>query len=546
MSTPAAFLDGETNLFQETLNAPDSRCKAFSDRADGAGWSEGVGLVVLKRRSDAERDGDRILAVIKGSAINQDGHSQGITAPNGPSQERVIQRALALAGLEPEDVDAIEAHGTGTALGDPIEAGALANVFSGSEESRGHKLWLGSSKSNIGHAQAAAGVLGVIKMVLAFEHELLPKTLHCEQPSPHIEWESSGLELLQEAQAWPRREGRVRRAGVSSFGISGTNAHLILEEAPRSRRETRTLALPDGLPLLISARTPEALREQARRWAHYLATEPEYDSVLRTAALHRTHFEYRAFCQGSGVDDARAALEALARDEGHTALRTGQARRQIGKTVLVFPGQGAQWQGMGRALLEESPVFAARIAECEAALSPYLDFSLQAVLRGDDGAPGLETIEVVQPALFAMSVALAALWQDLGIEPEAVVGHSQGEIAAAVVAGAITLDDGARVIALRSRLLASLVGQGGMLQVEMAPGSLESRLGEWPGLEVAVVNTPTSELRRRLLPQGGGGLRLSLGGDGPHPGRAAESAQGHQVQGSHHCDAEHRQWQAGG
>src|SRR5262245_27490278 len=292
--------------------APDGRCKSFSDGADGAGWSEGCGVLVLKRQSDAERDGDAILALIRGSAVNQDGRSQGLTAPNGPSQQRVIRAALSASGLEPSDIDAVEAHGTGTSLGDPIEAGALAAVF-GSTRSDARPLWLGSSKSNLGHTQAAAGVLGVMKMVLSLQHELLPKTLHAQTPSSHIAWEGSGLSLLQEARPWPRDASRVRRAGVSSYGISGTNAHVVLEVA--QARDAAAIAdeaaaLP---PLLVSGRDEAALRAQAGRYADWLSAHADVDwsDVVSTAAMHRTHFAARASVMTQGASEAVEALCAL-------------------------------------------------------------------------------------------------------------------------------------------------------------------------------------------------------------------------------------------
>ena len=343
-------------------HGPDGRCKAFSAAADGAGWSEGCGILVLKRRSDAERDGDEILALVRGSAVNQDGRSQGLTAPNGPSQQRVIRAALSASGLSADAIDVVEAHGTGTSLGDPIEAGALAAVF-GPTRGEDRPLWLGSSKSNLGHTQAAAGVLGVIKMVLSLQHELLPKTLHAEHPSEQIEWEGSGLSLLQEARAWPRDASRVRRAGVSSFGISGTNAHVVLEEAPargaaagrrtarRSRREQRGLPMP----LLVSGRDEAALRAQAGRYADWLSRHPDVDwsAVLRTAALHRTHFAARASVSARHASEASEALRALGEGRSHAAVSLGEAKDEHGgKLAFLFTGQGAQQLGMGRALFE--------------------------------------------------------------------------------------------------------------------------------------------------------------------------------------------------
>ena len=372
MSTPSALVA----LGPDNGMAPDGRCKAFSAAADGAGWSEGCGILVLKRRSDAERDGDEILALVRGSAVNQDGRSQGLTAPNGPSQQRVIRAALSASGLSADAIDVVEAHGTGTSLGDPIEAGALAAVF-GPSRGEERPLWLGSSKSNLGHTQAAAGVLGVIKMVLSMQHELLPKTLHAERPSKQIEWEGSGLSLLQEARAWPRDASRVRRAGVSSFGISGTNAHVVVEEAPSpAARELNGAATAEEassrlpMPLLVSGRDEAALRAQAGRYADWLSRHPDVDwgAVLSTAALHRTHFTSRASVAVRHASEAVEALQALGEGRSPAAVSLGEAKAR-GRVVFVFPGQGSQWTSMGRALLAESPVFAETIAACEAALS---------------------------------------------------------------------------------------------------------------------------------------------------------------------------------
>ncbi|MFJ8547382.1 type I polyketide synthase, partial [Streptomyces sp. NPDC093586] len=321
MSTPRLFVE-----FSRLKGmAPDGRCKSFSALADGAGWSDGCGILVLKRLSAAERDGDRVLAVIRGSAVNQDGRSQGLTAPNGPSQQRVIQDALAASRLTPADIDAVEAHGTGTPLGDPIEAGALAEVF-GPERTPDRPLYLGSSKSNIGHAQAAAGVAGVMKMVLALQHDTLPKTLYADEPSPHIQWDDSGLALLDEARPWAAQAGRVRRAGVSSFGLSGTNAHVVLEEAPhRESAEPAAEAGHGPLPVVVSGRDEAALRAQAGRWADRLegAGDTALLDVAATAARHRTHFEHRAGVTAGSVAEAVVALRALAGGRAHPDVVEG-------------------------------------------------------------------------------------------------------------------------------------------------------------------------------------------------------------------------------
>ncbi|MGW3109405.1 SDR family NAD(P)-dependent oxidoreductase, partial [Streptomyces sp. NPDC001100] len=469
MAGPANFVEFSR---QRALSA-DGRCKAFSADADGTGWGEGVGMLLVERLSDAHRNGHRVLAVVRGSAVNQDGASNGLTAPNGPSQERVIRQALANAGLNAADVDAVEAHGTGTTLGDPIEAQALLATY-GQEHSPEQPLWLGSLKSNVGHTLGAAGVGGVIKVVLALEHEQLPMTLHADEPTPHVDWGEGAVRLLSRPRAWERGTGRTRRAAVSSFGISGTNAHVVLEEAPAPQPAAETV--PDErqpVPWVLSARTPEALRDQAVRLrTAALAAGPELSpvGVGHALATTRTLFEHRAVVVGDDRDRLLDGLTALATGTEAPHLVTGRATS--GKTVLVFPGQGSQWVGMARGLSGASPVFRERLVECAVALSSYTDWSLLDVLDGVEGAASLERVDVVQPALWAVMVSLAALWRSHGVVPDAVVGHSQGEIAAAVVAGALSLEDGARVVALRSRAITGLAGRGGMVSVALSVGEV--------------------------------------------------------------------------
>ncbi|MEU1260300.1 SDR family NAD(P)-dependent oxidoreductase, partial [Streptomyces chartreusis] len=475
----------------------DGRCKAFSDAADGTGWSEGVGVLVVERLSDAERHGHRVLAVVRGSAVNQDGASNGLSAPNGPSQQRVIRQALGAAGLTPADIDAVEAHGTGTTLGDPIEAEALMAVFGVPERAR--PLLLGSVKSNIGHTQAAAGVAGVIKTVMALRHGTLPPTLHVETPSSHVDWSSGPVTLLDRATPWPVT-GRPRRAGVSSFGISGTNAHVVLEQAadpvpsPMDDDTGAPASAGRALPWVLSARTPAALRGQAAALAEGIGRNPTASlaDVAHALAGDRAVFEHRAVVVGTGHDALLAGLDTLAAGDAVAAGVVRGSGDGEGRTVLVFPGQGAQWAGMGARLLEESPVFAARIAECAAALAEFTDWSLIDVLRGIEGAPALERVDVVQPATWAVMVSLAAVWEAHGVVPDAVVGHSQGEIAAAVVAGALSLTDGARVVALRSRAIARrLAGRGGMIAVPLPAADVEPLIAAWDGrLSLAAVNAP--------------------------------------------------------
>ncbi|WP_425564653.1 type I polyketide synthase, partial [Saccharopolyspora halophila] len=486
MSTPEAF----TTFGRLRGLSPDGRCKAFSDSADGMGWSEGAGALVLERLSDARRNGHQVLAVVRGSAVNQDGASNGLTAPNGPAQQRVIRQALSSAGLQPSDVDAVEGHGTGTPLGDPIEAQALLATYG---QDREQPLLLGGLKSNIGHAQAAAGVGGVIKMVLALRNGVLPKTLHADEPSQQVDWSAGGVRLLTESTPWPEAN-RPHRAGVSSFGISGTNAHVILEQAPgpEERPEQRSEP-PAVVPWVVSARSEQALTAQAARLRSAADEDADPVDIGFSLVTSRTLFEHRAVVLGTGRDELCGALDALVTDRPGGHVVRGVART-VGKTAFVFPGQGSQWVGMGRELLGRSAAFDERIEECAAALAPFVDWSLLDVLREDEDAPSLERVDVVQPVLWATMVSLAHVWRSLGVEPAAVVGHSQGEIAAAVVSGALSLRDAAQVVALRSLAVAdSLSGRGGMVSVALAEDQVRERLEQWDErLSVAVVNAPSS------------------------------------------------------
>ncbi|MEV4383680.1 type I polyketide synthase, partial [Streptosporangium sp. NPDC049644] len=412
MATPGVFIDFSV---QGGL-AADGRCKAFSDAADGTAWSEGVGVLVLERLSDARRNGHEVLAVVRGSAINQDGASNGLTAPNGPSQQRVIRQALAASGLSSAEVDMVEAHGTGTTLGDPIEAQALLATY-GQDRPEGRPVLLGSIKSNIGHTQAAAGVAGVIKMVMAMRHGVLPKTLHVDAPSSHVDWSAGAVELLIEARDWPEA-GRPRRAGVSSFGISGTNAHVILEqgsEAPEAESGGEDRAPAAGVvPWVVSGKTEEALRAQAGRLAAFTDTRGELGlaDVGFSLVSSRSAFEHRAVVIGAGHEELLAGLGAVASGEPVAGGAVEGVADVVGRSVWVFPGQGAQWVGMGAALLEESGVFAGRMAECAAALEPFVDWSgwsLLEVVRQVEGAPSLDRVDVVQPTSFAVMVSLAAV-----------------------------------------------------------------------------------------------------------------------------------------
>ncbi|MHC3412573.1 type I polyketide synthase, partial [Streptomyces sp. DT17] len=617
MSTPAPFVA----FSKQRGLSPDGRCRAFSDSADGTGWAEGAGVLLLERLSDARRNGHPVLAVIRGSAVNSDGASNGLTAPSGPSQQRVIRQALANARIPAAHVDIVEAHGTGTTLGDPIEAQALLATY-GQDRPADDPLRLGSFKSNIGHAQAAAGVGGVIKMVMALRNGLMPKTLHIERPTTHVDWSAGHVSLLTEAEPWKERD-HPRTAAVSAFGLSGTNVHLLLQETPDPEPATpkatasgpgaanpavagpaavnpaaagsgaankpvarpgstdRTASSPTAssptassptassaaaasptassptavsptavsptaasptassaaaaspvaarpaaadagapvpeeaaprpvvdspvTPFLVSARSAAALGAQAERLAAYVRDNAPADPHDLGHALSTTRssaFEHRAVVLGP-TDSSEAAIEGLL--SGLDALAaTSKAPHVVRGTTtgpaqvaFVFPGQGSQWPGMAVELLATSPVFAARMAECADALAPFTDWdhwNLHDILHQRPGAPTFDEVDVVQPVLWAVMVSLAELWRSFGVEPAAVVGHSQGEIAAACVAGALTLQDGARVVALRSRIIRQdLAGRGGMMSVGLPADRVEAVLGGWEGrLQLAVVNSPAS------------------------------------------------------
>ncbi len=506
MATPGVFV-----VFSRQRGlSPDGRCKSFGAGADGAGFSEGLGLLLLERLSVARRNGHRVLGLVRSSAVNQDGASNGPTAPSGPSQERVIRSALAAAGLSVGDVDVVEAHGTGTTLGDPIEAQALLATYGQGRE--GAPLWLGSVKSNLGHTQAAAGVAGVIKMVQAMRHGVLPKTLHAADASPHVDWSEGEVRLLSEQAPW-ERNGAPRRAGVSSFGVSGTNAHVILEEAPELERaspdvdgdpradalgveeEAPPVADLGVLPFVVSGSGWDALRAQAGRVAELVRGEPgvELGGVAGALALDRGRLSHRGVVVAGERGVLLEGLGALERGEVFDGLVSGVAggRRRV---AFLFSGQGSQWVGMGDGLWDVFPVFAEQMQACVDAFAPFLDFSLEDVLRGGEGAASLERVDVVQPALFSMMVSMAALWRSFGVEPSVVVGHSQGEIAAACVAGAMSLDDAARVVASRAGAVAEVLsGRGGMVSVSLSAERVVADLERWGGrVSLAVVNGPSS------------------------------------------------------
>lgn len=463
--------------------APDGRCKPFSAAADGTAWGEGVGLVLLERLSDARRNGHPVLAVLRGSAVNSDGASNGLTAPNGPAQQRVIRSALADAGLSPADIDTVEAHGTGTALGDPIEAQALIATY-GEHRTAQRPLWLGSLKSNLGHTQAAAGVGGVIKTVLAMHHDRLPRTLHADEPSPHVDWSSGTVRLLSRGEEWLPEPGRPRRAAVSAFGIGGTNAHVILEEPEAVTPHEQPLRRTVTPPLLLSAASPAALREQASRTAVFLRAHPELplSNVAFTHVTARAALPHRAAVT---TDDRTATLTALG---ALTQTAPPHPADSSARLALLFTGQGAQRTGMGSELYATFPGFATTFDALCARFDVHLERPLRSVLWDTDASKLLNRTDFAQAALFTFEVSAFRLLESWGVRPEFLAGHSVGELAAAHCADVLSEADAVELVAARGRLMRALPEGGAMVALDATEAEVLPELTE--GVAVAAVNGP--------------------------------------------------------
>ncbi|MEV4727829.1 beta-ketoacyl synthase N-terminal-like domain-containing protein, partial [Micromonospora humida] len=483
MATPTTFVE----FSRQRGLAPDGRCKAFSSSADGTGWGEGVGVVVVQRLSDARRAGRRVLAVIRGSAVNQDGASNGLTAPNGPAQERVIRAALTNARLTAADIDAVDAHGTGTTLGDPIEAHALLATY-GQEHHPDTPLWLGSIKSNIGHTQAAAGIASVIKMTHAMHHGLLPATLHIDEPTPHVDWTTGNVALLTTTQPWPHHD-RPRRAAISSFGISGTNAHLILEQ-PEPQPTTPDEPTPTDtlLTWTVTAHTPDALHDQAQRLHDHLTHHPQPPHHISHAlATTRTRHPHRATITGHTLHDLLTGLNAITTNTPHPGTATGHATTT--KTLFQFTGQGSQRPHMGAELHTRHPAFAETFDTCATHLNPHLDIPLHDLVFTNH--PALHQTRYAQPALFALQTALHALLTHHNIHPDYLIGHSVGEIAAAHAAGILTLPDACTLVAARGHHMQNATPGGAMLATNLTETQATQWLTQYPHqLTIAAINSP--------------------------------------------------------
>ncbi len=495
------ILAPEGSVYFSRLQAmsPTGRCHSFSVDADGYVRSEGCGVILLKRLSEAQRDGDPILAVIRGTAVNQDGCSNGLTAPNGLSQQEVIRAALQNGGIEPTSISYIECHGTGTSLGDPVEVQALAAVYNRDKKT---PLHIGSVKTNFGHTEGAAGVAGLLKAILSLQYDWLPANLHFSEPNPHIPWDHLAVNVVSKGQAWPPTS-TPRRAGVSSFGFSGTNAHVIVEEAPspsswKEKGETTPISTaPLPSLLLLSGQSQEALQAHIQQYAAFIEEHEELplEDICHSLANHRTHFHYRFSLLGENRKDLVQALKKSTQKGSVSRERQTLAGHEKPRIVFVYPGQGSQWLGMGRDLLHDSKVFRDTLSRCDTAIRKEAGFSILSELMASPENARFEQSEVTQPLLFSMALGLTAVWHDFGVEPDVVVGHSQGEVAAAYIAGALSLQDAVAIVCRRSRLLKQLIGRGGMALIEGSVTEIQERLSQQPyqnKLHIAAINSPTS------------------------------------------------------